>query len=186
LGNLIAVATAQELTNSTDGGKSETSSADTVRAVDQLIQQNGKLMQQNAELEKQNNALMAEIGSLRHALAKQLDVTVSKETTAKEEVASSSSEAEMASAEGGVSSAPPTHASAAAQEEKPWWSPYTPNQGFKFANTEFGDSSISIYSYARYLNQRALEPTYTNAFGVTSNLQQRQDFQLNKVQARCS
>ena len=43
-------------------------------------------------------------------------------------------------------------------------------------------ASLSVYAYARYLNQRALEPTYTNAFGVTSTLQQRQDFQLNKVQ----
>ena len=33
--------------------------------------------------------------------------------------------------------------------------------GFKLAKTEHGDLNISIYSYARYLNQRALEPTYT-------------------------
>ena len=45
---------------------------------------------------------------------------------------------------------------------------YTPNFGFKLANTEYGDVNLSIYSYARYLNQRALEPTYTNAFGVTT------------------
>jgi hypothetical protein len=70
------------------------------------------------------------------------------------------------------------------QEERKFWSPYTPNQGFKIANTEYGDASLSIYTYARYLNQRAIEPTYTNAFGVTSNLQQRQDFQLNKLQIK--
>jgi hypothetical protein len=70
------------------------------------------------------------------------------------------------------------------QEERKFWSPYTPNLGFKIANTEYGDVSLSIYTYARYLNQRAIEPTYTNAFGVTSTLQQRQDFQLNKVQIK--
>jgi hypothetical protein len=69
-------------------------------------------------------------------------------------------------------------------EESKFWSPYTPNLGYKIANTEYGDVSLSIYSYARYLNQRAIEPTYTNAFGVTSNLQQRQDFQLNKLQIK--
>jgi hypothetical protein len=70
------------------------------------------------------------------------------------------------------------------QQERKFWSPYTPNLGFKIANTEYGDASLSIYTYARYLNQRAIEPTYTNAFGVTSNLQQRQDFQLNKLQIK--
>lgn len=70
------------------------------------------------------------------------------------------------------------------QEERKFWSPYTPGVGFKIANTEYGDVSLSLYTYARYLNQRAIEPTYTNAFGVTSNLQQRQDFQLNKLQIK--
>ena len=32
------------------------------------------------------------------------------------------------------------------------------------------------------MNQSGLDPTYTNAFGRTSNVQQREDLQLNKVQ----
>ena len=152
------------------------------RNASEMLKQVDLLVQQNAELEKQNRALMSEIGSLRQVLAKQLDETAVKEPAVKEkEIASSSSESEEAPAEG-VSSAPSARASGAQEEKKTWWSPYTPNQGFKFANTEYGDASLSIYTYARYLNQRALEPTYTNAFGVTSTLQQRQDFQLNKVQ----
>ena len=43
---------------------------------------------------------------------------------------------------------------------------------------------LSIYSYVRYLNQKNLAPTYTNYFGVTSTLQQRQDVQINKVQIK--
>ena len=31
------------------------------------------------------------------------------------------------------------------------------------------------------LTYKALEPTYTSYFGVTTNLQQRQDFQLNRL-----
>ncbi len=124
---------------------------------------------------------MSEIGSLRKELAKQLDETTATEPAVKAEIVSSSSESSEAPPEG-VSPTPSARASAAPEEKKTWWSPYTPNQGFKFANTEYGDASLSIYTYARYLNQRALEPTYTNAFGVTSTLQQRQDFQLNKVQ----
>lgn len=61
---------------------------------------------------------------------------------------------------------------------------YTPNLGFKLANTEYGDLSVSIYTYARYLNQRGLQETYTDAFGNTKNVQGRQDFQLQKVQIK--
>ncbi len=61
------------------------------------------------------------------------------------------------------------------------WGTYTPNLGLKVAETTYGSMNLSLYSYVRYLNQLDLAPTYTNAFGVTSNIQQRQDFQLQKV-----
>ena len=64
------------------------------------------------------------------------------------------------------------------------WGSYTPNRGFKVVSTEHGDLNISIYSYARYLNQRALDSTYVDAFGNTKTVQQRQDFQLQKVQIK--
>ena len=61
---------------------------------------------------------------------------------------------------------------------------YTPNLGYKVANTEYGDLNISIYTYARYLNQRGLKSTFTDAFGNTKSVQQRQDFQFQKVQIK--
>jgi hypothetical protein len=70
------------------------------------------------------------------------------------------------------------------QDAPKTWGTYTPNFGYKVANTELGDMSVSIYSYVRYLNQKNLAPTYTNYFGVTSTLQQRQDVQINKVQIK--
>ena len=73
--------------------------------------------------------------------------------------------------------------SSAAQEEPDKWGAYSPNLGFKVANTD-RNMSISIYSYARYLNQLGLDSTYTDAFGNVKNVQQRQDFQLNKVQIK--
>ena len=82
------------------------------------------------------------------------------------------------------SSVPTTKDSSNGQEAPKTWGPYTPNFGYKVANTELGDMSISIYSYVRYLNQKNLAPTYTNYFGVTSTLQQRQDVQINKVQIK--
>ena len=62
------------------------------------------------------------------------------------------------------------------------WGTYTPNRGFKLAETDQGDLSLSIYSYIRYLNQSDLEDSYVNAFGTTVPVQRRQDVQLQKVQ----
>ena len=62
------------------------------------------------------------------------------------------------------------------------WGTYTPNRGFKLAETDQGDLSLSIYSYARYLNQKDLEGSYVNAFGNTVAVQRRNDIQLQKVQ----
>jgi len=61
---------------------------------------------------------------------------------------------------------------------------YTPNLGFKLANTEYGDLNVSIYTYVRYLNQLGLNSTYTDAFGNTKDIQQRQDMQLLKLQIK--
>ena len=61
---------------------------------------------------------------------------------------------------------------------------YTPNLGFKVVNTEYGDMNVSIYTYVRYLNQLGLDPTYTDAFGNTKNIQRRQDVQLLKLQIK--
>lgn len=58
---------------------------------------------------------------------------------------------------------------------------YTPGGGFKVAATEYGDLNIRVYSYVRYLNQKALDDTSTDSFGNTSTLDLRQDIQLNKV-----
>jgi hypothetical protein len=59
---------------------------------------------------------------------------------------------------------------------------YSPTQGFKIADTPQGDVTFRAYSYVRYLSQRYVDPTYTDAFGHTRDIQQRQDIQLNKAQ----
>jgi hypothetical protein len=59
---------------------------------------------------------------------------------------------------------------------------YTPGRGFKIVETEHGDVNFRLFGYVRYLNQMRLDDTYTDSFGVTKEVQQRQDFQLNKAQ----
>lgn len=54
-------------------------------------------------------------------------------------------------------------------------------RGFKLANTPKGDLNFSAWAYIRYLNQQALDDTYTDSFGRTRELDLRTDIQLNKV-----
>jgi len=64
------------------------------------------------------------------------------------------------------------------------WGNYTDFLGFKVANTDKGDMNVAIYTYVRYLNQKGLDPTYTDAFGNVKNVQQRQEMQILKVQIK--
>src|SRR5580700_8850358 len=169
----------------TSGNPQSLVTADVLKKVDQLVQQ-------NEQLEKQNHDLVAEIKSLRQLLARQDGVVANtpagnlapgtdanrsteeptRDNPLQEESESSKQRAASANVE------------FAAQEEPSKWGRYTPNLGFKVANTDFGDMSISIYTYGRYLNQLGLDATYKDAFGNVKNVQRRQDFQLNKVQIK--
>lgn len=176
--------------------------------VNELLTKIDQLVQQNRQLEKQNQNLMGQIESMRQFLVTQSDSALRAEATARalRQAVADETQPKVTSASLSLSrnrpeasvayvspatrpaprpgtSAEPTNR-AQGDEGQRNWGTYTPNQGFKLANTEHGDLNLSIYSYARYLNQKGLEPTYTNAFGVTSTLQQRQDFQLNKVQIK--
>jgi hypothetical protein len=57
---------------------------------------------------------------------------------------------------------------------------YIPNAGFRLYSGEKGEIYMRLFSYARYLNQKGLDPTYTDSFGNTFTVKQREDFQLNK------
>lgn len=57
---------------------------------------------------------------------------------------------------------------------------YVPNAGFLLVDGEKGQMYVRLFSYARYLNQKGLDPAYTDAFGKTHEVKLREDFQLNK------
>src|SRR6476620_5613669 len=63
------------------------------------------------------------------------------------------------------SAVPATPTKSQDSDDKKFDGRYTPNLGFRLANTEYGDLNVSIYTYVRYLNQRALNSDYTDAFG---------------------
>jgi hypothetical protein len=146
--------------------------ADTLKLIDRLVQQNG-------QLDKQNKELLEQIQYLRGVLAQQ-SVQGSKESgqaaAAQPQPARENVSGDVQEGTVGPNTSP--------TEESYKWGRYNPNLGFKVADTDRGDLSISIYTYARYLNQLGLNATYTDAFGNTKNVQQRQDFQLQKVQIK--
>ena len=49
------------------------------------------------------------------------------------------------------------------------------------ARSNNAEVDFSVFTYVRYLNQLALEETYTDAFGRTKTLDLRNDVQLQKV-----
>jgi hypothetical protein len=57
---------------------------------------------------------------------------------------------------------------------------YIPNVGFLLYDGENGQINMRLFTYVRYLNQKGLDPSYTDYFGNTHTVVQRQDIQLNK------
>lgn len=167
---------------------------DVLKKMDQLVQQNERL-------EKQNHELMDQINSMRQFLVKSGGLptdalkmgsrssessTPATEVEPSGETPSRGADQSEPDGNGGESSAAsvPITDSSSGQDQPSRWGTYTPNMGFKVANTEHGDMNISIYTYVRYLNQLGLNSTYTDYFGITRPVQRRQDVQLNKVQIK--
>ncbi len=147
--------------------------------VSEVLKTIDRLVEDNRQLEKQNRELVDQIEALRQVLAKQAAMAAN---TSQEKALAATASTSADSQQSGETKAA---AGAFVGQEEPYkWGRYTPNLGFKVADTDYGDLSISIYSYARYLNQLGLDATYTDAFGNVKTVQQRQDFQLNKVQIK--
>lgn len=150
-----------------------------IRSPSELLKKLDQLVEQNARLEQQNRELMDQIQTMRQVLSKQAGDVLETAKTGTEPASSAAANARQGQdAQAGAA------ATFTEQEEPYKWGRYTPNLGFKVADTDHGDLSISIYTYARYLNQLGLDPTFTDAFGNVKRVQQRQDFQLQKVQIK--
>ena len=77
-----------------------------------------------------------------------------------------------------VSAQEPGAPEATPEKKKPLQ--YIPNAGFLLVEGDKGEMYVRLFSYARYLNQKGLDATYTDSFGNTKSVQQREDIQLNK------
>ena len=180
VGSVVGTALAQQAANSTVNSQNTT---ELLKAIDQLLEQNRQLEQQTQKLQTENQQLIDQIRTIRKGLAE----GTKQETAAPPAAASGdlkSPETPNTSPPTAAAGNEPAGAPQAVQEERTIWGRYTPNLGFKVADTKHGDLSVSIYTYARYLNQRALDNTFTDSFGNVKPVQQRQDLQLTKVQIK--
>jgi len=175
---LFAMASCSGFANSQTPTPQANNSTVDSQSVSEVLTKLDQLVEQNRQLEKHNRELMDEIVAYRQVLAKQVGPGSGVADQVKEGTAP------QGSPTGDESHMEPAANSVSSEQEPYKWGGYTPNLGYKIANTEHGDLSISIYSYARYLNQLGLDATYKDAFGNVKSVQQRQDFQLQKVQIK--
>ncbi len=77
--------------------------------------------------------------------------------------------------------APPAVASGTPKAPAIEWGRFEPDKGFVMARTKYGEVDFNLWTYVRYLNQEALDDSYTDAFGRTRRLDLRNDIQLRKA-----
>ncbi|WCT14460.1 hypothetical protein [Mucilaginibacter jinjuensis] len=75
-----------------------------------------------------------------------------------------------------IAANPPEDTLATRQKEE-----HRPGQGFSLYNGKYATLSFSPYVTERYLNQKALDDSYTDAFGNVHTIAKRNDIQLQKV-----
>jgi hypothetical protein len=78
------------------------------------------------------------------------------------------------------SAAPPIEL-ARGEEQHEHFGAYVQRGGFTLVDSDNGNLRMKLVTYVRYLNQTALDDTFTDSFGNTTTLDLRQDVQLNKV-----
>jgi hypothetical protein len=185
---------------------SSESAADTLKTIDQLVEQNKKL-------EEQNQELIYQLKKLRAVISAQADTAVKS--------SSSANNPEPAGAIGGPPSAEAEHSAVAGvRDNKPPAEPslqtqqlsttqdsgqsqssnddktklprasdgnsaifgeFNPGRGFTVAQGELGDLNLSGYMAVRYLNQFPGVQSATDHLGRPITVSPRQDFQFHRV-----
>ena len=180
--NIIGVAYAQQPSNA---AANSNNASDTQKAIDQLIEQNGKLEQQNRELMQQNRQLMEQINSLRPSAPNQ-------NKTAQPAPAQTSSPVQPGPP--ATAQQPVTQTAGQPSDEddktllpeasdgKPGvFGEFNPGRGFTVAQGEYGKLNLSGYMVGRYLNQLPPDQTATDHLGRRIPVAPRNDFQFHRV-----
>ena len=138
-------------------------------------QRRERIERQLQELQSMKKDLQRQVGEF-DARMKALEVELGA-TPPKEEVAPTPIESTNRPA------ATPSSPADSKMLEKPgFWGSYEPGKGFVLVRGPLGELGFGVLGYLRYLNKLGIDPTFTDAFGRTHEVQQRQDFQLNREQ----
>ena len=166
--NIASVAHAQQPANAA----ADTKNADVLKAIDQLLQQNGKLEQQNHELEEQNRELIERINSLLPSAANQVPGTAPQ--PAPQSAAQGSTQTKSNGDDKTEYPEADTGNSAIFGE-------FNPGRGFTVGQGKYGKLDLSGYMVARYLNQLPGDQSATDHLGRPIAVTPRQDFQFHRV-----
>jgi hypothetical protein len=161
-------------------------SADVLKKIDQLVQQNEKL-------DKQNHELLAEIESLRQLLAPQppgSSGSSSSESTSSAKTAVA--QAKSANKQTAPPSDPNSTLAQGNNDDKTLlpessagnsaiFGEFNPGRGFTVGRGEYGELNLSGYMAVRYLNQLPGEQSATDHLGRPVPIDPRQDFQFHRV-----
>jgi len=150
---------------------------DTQKAIDHLVEQNGKLEQQNRELMQQNRELMEQINALRPS--NQSGTAQPGPPTAAQQPVTQA--AEQSSSAGQNKSDDKTLLPEASEGIPSVFGEFNPGRGFTVAQGEYGELNFSGYLAARYLNQLPPDQSATDHLGRPIAVMPRNDFQLHRV-----
>lgn len=176
--NMAGVANSQQPQSAGADSKNAT---DTLKAIDQLVQQNGKLEQQNRELMEQNRQLMQQINSLRPSGSNQ--GTAAQPAPVQTPLPStqpSSQTPDQASSQGGTDD-DKTLMPEASSGNPVIFGEFNPGRGFTVAKGEDGELNLSGYMAVRYLNQLPPSQSALDHLGRPIPIQPRNDFQFHRV-----
>src|SRR6185312_13043147 len=194
---IAVVAHAQQSTNEASDPRNTT---DTLKAIDQLLEQNRQLEKQNQRLQEQNKELIEQIKTLRGGLDQHVKVSEqaagspSAEATAaktrqqigqfsgEKQSTGSSSQNQTASKNQSTAKADDkTQLSQGSEGNPAIFGEFNPGRGFVVGKGEYGELDLSGYMVARFLDQMPAKQTAFDHLGRQIQVTPRKDFQFHRV-----
>jgi hypothetical protein len=165
--------------NPTDTGKATSAtpnSAEVLKTIDQLVEQ-------NKQLETQNKQLMDQVSSLRQLLGKQAGSPQASSAAPNE---NEGAPPQNVGAQAALTSAQADQDDKTLMPEASDGNPamfgeFNPGRGFTVGKSEYGELNLSGYMAARYLNQLPGTQTAVDHLGRPIPVDPRNDFQFHRV-----
>lgn len=169
----------------------QAATADVLKPIEQLIEQNRKLEQQNRELMEQNRELMEQINSLRPSVAQQ-DRKAPTSTGSDSAISGPTNPSGGAqqpvnqTADQSSTQTPPTSDDKNLFPDSSGGNPaifgeFNPGRGFTVGKGEYGELNLSGYMAVRYLNQLPPDQSARDHLGRPIPIAPRNDFQFHRV-----